>query len=125
MKSSRASDALPPIVAVRRRPLRKKTFLGGLIASRNGSLVFDCTIKDISEEGAKVKLAGADMGLKHLYLIVPARQIVHECQVMRSQCNEHGLKFLASYRLEMLQSTDLLFLKRLLVERLPRASVAA
>jgi PilZ domain len=45
--------ATPP---ERRRASRKRTLLKGKLGYKNGSFAADCTIKDVSEAGAKVKV---------------------------------------------------------------------
>jgi hypothetical protein len=112
------------VVVQRRRQLRKKTFLGGMIVSSDGALVVDCTIRDLSESGARVRIPNSLIVPERAFLIVSRRETAYEVAVVRSRGDELGLKFIASYSLDDLSGKNLTFLRRLAVERLPRMNIA-
>jgi hypothetical protein len=115
---------LPPLITERPRPARKKSFLGGLAVSRDGKFAIDCTIRDLSEGGAKVKIAKGHLVPEHFYLLISSRMMAHEALITWVRGNEFGVKFLAGYSFETMQTADLQFLRRIMAERLPRNSVA-
>jgi hypothetical protein len=121
---SKESQQQSSVAVQRRRQLRKKTYLGGMIVSTDGALVVDCTIRDLSESGAKIRISSRQLIAERAYLIVSGREIAHEVAVVRSRGDELGLKFVASYSLEDMSSKNLMFLRRLVVERLPRMNIA-
>jgi hypothetical protein len=106
-----------------RRHDRRKTLLRGLVVSRDGSLVTDVVIRDLSESGAKLVLANGEVIPERFYLIVSGRNCALEAAVVRVQSNQVGLSLGAMHTLETLQGAQWTFLRALIVERLPRPSV--
>jgi hypothetical protein len=118
-------SGLPPAVVVqRRRQLRKKTFLGGIIVSCDGTRTVDCVIRDLSDNGARIKVPSRQPIPKRAYLIISGKEAAYEIMVVRSLTDEFGLQILATHAGEELKRPDLTFLRRLVVERLPRAHIA-
>ena len=115
---------LPPVVDQKRQAARKKTFLGGVSISRDGACTINCTIRDISESGAKIKVASGQVIPTRGYLIVTGRDVLHETLVAWARRDEFGLKIVATHPLASLDTPELRGLRRLLVEKLPRTSVA-
>ncbi len=113
-------EELPPIVADRRAP-RRKALLSALAVSRDGSRTVECAIREISASGAKLQVPKDQVIPAHFYLLVGTKDLMHEAAVIWVGAKEIGLKFLNTYRSEELIQPDMQFLRRLLVERLPRA----
>ena len=66
MAQSNSAD-LPPRVVNQRKAARKRTLLGGKVVYGDGQTVRDCTIRDISETGARIAIAkGEEIGRAHV-----------------------------------------------------------
>ncbi len=54
------SGGLPAVInwSERREHLRRKTLLSGKVAFNNGWGALDCTVRDLSDGGAKIRLGG-------------------------------------------------------------------
>ena len=124
MSPSDAAENVPPAVSERRKPSRRRTFLGALAVSRNGAHTIECTIRNLSEQGGRIGIAKGQAIPKHLYLIVSGRAIAYEAVVAWIRTREVGLSFVRPLTLESLKGSELDFLRRLMVEKLPRTSVA-
>jgi c-di-GMP-binding flagellar brake protein YcgR len=103
----------PPPLAERRPKPRKRVIFGGRIVYQNGERHFDCTIRDISETGAKIALKPGVPIPSSVYLIDIRSRIVHEAKVMWNNGREAGLQFLSSFAVAAIEKKELLYLKRL------------
>jgi hypothetical protein len=119
---SEEPEELPPVVADRQQSLRRELSLAGLIVSRDGSHHWDCTVGDLTDGGARIRIAGGEVIPVHGYLIIPGKEITHEAEVVLKRRGVYGLKFLRTLQRTDLDAAELQFLSRLLVERLPRTS---
>jgi hypothetical protein len=106
----------------RRRHDRRKTLLRGVVVSRDGSLVADAVIRELSESGAKLVLADGQVIPERVYLVVSGRNCAFEAAVVRAQSNGAALSLGEMHTLETLTGTQWQFLRRFIVERLPRSS---
>lgn len=112
----------PDLPERRRQSLRRKALLQGLAVSRDGTLTTPCTIKNLSETGAKVEFSRGQVLPERFYLIAAGKNVVHEAVIVRAQVHECGVKFVAAYSLAALREAGLEHVRRLTVERLPRSS---
>jgi hypothetical protein len=110
-------------VTERRRPVRKKSYLRGLTVARDGTWATDCTVRDISEGGAKISVADDQVVPEHAYLVVSKKVAAYEVLVVWARRNEFGLKFVATHPFDSLNSRELQFLRPFVAERVPRGSV--
>ena len=99
---------------VERRPkTRKRVLLTGIIALVDGGRHFDCTIRDLSETGARVVPAkGAQLPLE-FYLINIRDRVAYDAKLVRSDGAEAGIVFKKTFPLSQLNDPALGFLKRL------------
>jgi hypothetical protein len=101
------------------RSPRKRTCLNGkLVFSENASLpdgafTLDCTIRDISEGGAKVILAKRQFLPPDLYLIVVKYCVAHWAKVVWLDFPARGLKFSKTYSMSAPLPDDMQFLRKL------------
>ncbi len=101
------------------RPPRKRTCLNGkLVYSEDASLpdgafTLDCTVRDISEGGAKVVLSRRQLLPADLFLIVVKYGVAHWAKVVWLEFPARGLKFSRTYRLSEPLPDELEFLRKL------------
>ena len=107
-----APEDLPPRVVETRTSPRQRSLLSGKIASRDGSMTVTCTIKDISDTGARVTVPGGLYLPHHVFLIHSRSQMVFEAEVSWMKPPQFGLKFIRTLSREDL-GPDLKFLMRL------------
>lgn len=103
----------PPPLAERRPKPRRRVLLGGRVVYQNGDRHFDCSIRDISESGARITLKPGVPIPSSVYLIDTRSRIVHEAKVMWNNGREAGLQFLNTFAVSSIDNKDLLYLKRL------------
>jgi hypothetical protein len=106
-----------------RRHRRRKTALRGLVVSTDGSIVAEVLIRDLSESGAKIVVLGGQVIPERCYLVISGRKCALEVIVVRTLANEIGLRFSEMHTLDSLRGAEWQFLRRLIVERLPRSNV--
>ncbi len=96
-----------------RRAARKHVLLSGKIASADGAFSFNCTIRDISETGARVAISRGQGLSNSLYLIDLQRRVAHDARVVWQRSPLFGLTFVATYPLSQPLEPNLEFLRRL------------
>jgi hypothetical protein len=102
----------PPRVERRPKP-RKRVLLGGRIVYANGEHHFDCTIRDLSETGARILIPRGQPIPANVYLIETRDRKVHEASVVWNNGREAGLHFSKSFALAEVVDPKLTYLKRL------------
>jgi hypothetical protein len=101
------------------RPQRKRTCLNGkLVYSEDASLpdgafTLDCTIRDISEGGAKVILARRQLLPPDLYLIVVKYCVAYWAKIVWLKYPARGLMFSKTYPLSGPLPDELKFIRKL------------
>lgn len=113
-----ASD-LPPS-ADRRLARRRRTLLGGRVSFDDGAHVFDCTIRDLSDGGARITVPGQQPIAPRVFLINIRDRIVYEAVVAWNRGGQAGLSFEKTMPLANLTDKRLDYLKRLWLERASR-----
>ena len=79
--------------ANRRSQQRTRCLKEGKIIFGNGTFVVDCTIDNISETGAHLRVQGSSPLPKEFLLVEPSRNIVHKAEIMRRTPKGVGIKF--------------------------------
>jgi hypothetical protein len=110
----RDKPELPPM-AERRPAPRRRVIWRGRCAFLDGSRSFDCTIRDLSQSGARISIQGAQMIPQHFYLIDRTNRTVHEVKVAWNNGKQLGLQFLNSFDVDTIKDRELAFLKRLTI----------
>ncbi|MDI1342947.1 MAG: PilZ domain-containing protein [Pseudolabrys sp.] len=77
-----------------RRASRNKSFLRGFVYFGNGPSAVDCTVRDISDTGARLKFVGLPASSETLTLTIPAKGQTFKAKVIWQQSNEIGIAFL-------------------------------
>jgi len=107
-----APEDLPPRVVETRTSPRQRSLLSGKVASRDGAMTVTCTIKDISETGARITVPGGLFLPQHIFLIHSRSPLVFEAEVSWMKAPQFGLRFIRTLSREDL-IPDLKFLMRL------------
>jgi len=102
----------------RRKPVRKKAQLRGLIVLLDGSATHECRIEDVSLAGARIIIAIGREIPEHFYLLVTGKEVAYESKIAWRREHEYGLKIVQTYTMESLRSGPLQFLRRLKVQLL-------
>ncbi len=79
-----------------RRARRPRVLLAGRLAYGPDWLTVDCTIRDLTPEGARLKLAGSAMLSGQITLIEVGSGVSHACEVTWRRLPEIGVRFLSS-----------------------------
>jgi len=101
------------------RPHRKRTCLNGKLvysegaALPDGTFTLDCSVRDISEGGAKVVLARRQLLPPNLYLIVVKYCVAYWAKVVWLKYPARGLKFSKTYPLSAPLPDELKFIRKL------------
>jgi hypothetical protein len=101
-------------MAERRPAPRSRVLLTGILCYENGAHSFRCTIRDLSETGARVTLPPNLVVPKPVYLIDLRSRLAYQAERMWSDHKWAGLKFLRRIELDRLEDKSLTYLKRLL-----------
>jgi hypothetical protein len=100
---------LPPRGVDQRRSPRRRTLLAGKVVFGEGQSV-SCTIRDISESGAKIRLAGGACIPSRVFLIERRTATAYEARVSWIKAPDFGLTFVTSYSLEPKLPAELRYL---------------
>ena len=111
---------LPPPADRRRPDPRRRTLLGGRVAYNDGANVFDCTIRDLSDSGARITVPGQQPIARDVFLINIRDRVVYKALVMWNRGGQAGLSFQEKLPLADLTDKRLDYLKHLWLERASR-----
>ncbi|HEX3486259.1 MAG TPA: PilZ domain-containing protein [Micropepsaceae bacterium] len=106
-------DVPPPRVVEGRRSPRKRTLLGGKVIYGDDNRVRDCTIRDISQKGARIALAQGEIIPTSVFLLDRRNATVHEAKVTWIKAPNFGLRFVNSYSLDSELPPELQHIKRI------------
>jgi len=105
------SADLPPRVVNQRKTPRKRTLLGGKVIYGDGQQVRDCTIRDISETGARIAIAKGEVIPTRVFLIDRRTPIAYEATVSWIKVPDFGLTFVKTHSLKGEVPPELDYLK--------------
>ena len=77
----------------KRSQQRNRCLKEGKIIFGNGTFVVDCTIDNLSETGAHLRVQGSSPLPKEFLLVEPSRNIVHKAEIVRRTPKGIGVKF--------------------------------
>jgi hypothetical protein len=106
------SADLPPRVVNQRQASRKRTLLGGKVVYGDGQHVRDCTIRDLSETGARIAIPKGEVIPTRVFLIDRRTPIAYEATVSWIKAPDFGLTFLRAHSLKGDIAPELDYLKR-------------
>ena len=79
----------------KRRAVRRRVLKAGVIAFKNHQSTLNCTVRDISANGARLRVEGLMYAPDTFDLMVVVDGFEAECQVVRRSGNELAVRFLA------------------------------
>jgi hypothetical protein len=106
-----ANDAPPP--AERRPKGRKRVLLTGIVAYAHGAHSFHCTIRNLSETGARLGLGDNTQFPSDFHLINIRDRIVYDAKLVWNKGSEIGVTFKAATPLDAITDPALAFLRKL------------
>ena len=110
--NERAKLDLPPLADRRPNP-RKRVLFGGVVVHDQGSYSFNCKIRDLTAEGARIAIPAGQALPSEIYLINLRNQTCHKSKVIWLRGAEAGLTFLSSFDLQTTTDPALGYLKRI------------
>lgn len=121
----RDSPAKTPGVADQRSSARRRVLLGGRLVYSEADLTVACSIRDLSQSGARVKVTGPVALPSKVHLIELRTGQAFECEVAWRNMPELGLRFLRAFDLNDGDPKTHFMLKRIWKESLARTAVLA
>ena len=106
-----ANDVPPP--AERRPKGRKRVLLTGIVAYGLGAHSFHCTIRNLSETGARLAVGNNAQFPSDFYLINIRDRVAYEAKVVWNKGSEIGVTFTHTKPLAGITDPALAFLKQL------------
>lgn len=100
-------------MAERRPQARKRVLLTGIIAYGNGANSFPCTIRSLSETGARLGVGNSAQFPSDFYLINIRDRVVYEVKLVWNKGTEIGVTFKSTIALGGITDPALAFLKQL------------
>ena len=97
-----------------------RVLMEGKLTYALGARSIDCTIRDLSDTGARVRLAGAEPMPEQVVLIQMRSGVAFDATVAWSRDRDLGLTFTGSHRLDEDCPPAMAPLRRLWLEHLPR-----
>jgi len=89
-----------------RKSGRPRVLLAGRLIHGDAGLTIDCTIRDRTESGARLKLSGPAVLPPRMTLIEIGSGVAHECEITWKRFPEIGVSFLSSTSLKQTVSED-------------------
>ncbi len=109
--------------ADKRRAPRVRALLGGRLAYGGGYFTLECLVRDMSADGARIKIPEGQAVPPNLYLLELRSGVVHEARVAWRRLPEVGLEFVRTCSLTDLENPDLQTLRRLWTESRERSGI--
>ncbi len=106
-----------PPVAERRPKSRRRALLGGMVVHSGGRFSFPCTIRNISEDGARIAFKKGQMMPSDFFLVDTWAGQGHRAHIAWVTANEAGLSFTTSFDMNAITDPALGYLKRMWEQR--------
>ncbi len=90
MTMASAIDA--PAIERRQAP-RRRTLKSGIVIYGGYLFMLDCSVRDLSTEGARLRFAMGTLVPRRFVLLLPSAGLVFEAMVVRRQGSEVGVHF--------------------------------
>ena len=103
----------PPPIAERRPKSRRRVLLTGIIAYDDGAHSFHCTIRNLSDSGARLAVGGSTLLPPDFYVINIRDRVAYDAKLVWNKSSEIGVTFKAVIPLASITDSQLAFLKRL------------
>ena len=109
---NKAIDLPPP--AERRQPKpRRRVLLSGLVTWSDGARSFQCTIRNLTDNGARISLPPGQTVPTNIHFINVRERTAHEALVVWNNGSDAGIAFVKTYSLANLNEPKLEYLNRL------------
>ena len=119
MTSGSGGRSMQP--STERRPnRRKKVLLTGIITYADGAHCFDCTIRDLSETGARLAVGKNAQFPSNFYLINIRDRVAYDAQLIWNDGAQIGISFKKPISLSHCADPSLSYLKRLWLSKATR-----
>ena len=93
-----AKEIEPQLSEERRRHARRRVLKGALVAFDAHNSVFECQVRDLSDEGAKLTL-GSTLGVPdHFDLLIPSQQRIAPARIVWRTEHELGAAITGPWR---------------------------
>jgi hypothetical protein len=122
VSTSRTGDRSGPAGEEVRQAERRRALLGGMIVSSDGRQSLGCTVRDISESGARILLPHTAMVPGRLFLLTSRQPTAWDARIVWRNATQAGLAFAGEHTLSPDMGGGLQFLWRLYLELGPRVS---
>lgn len=110
---------LPPL-AERRPARRNRVLLAGILVYDEGRHSFRCSIRDLSDTGARISIPKGQLIPKHVCLINVRTRTAHIAELAWAGESTAGLRLVRAIDLDKSVDIDLAYLKRILDAVSPR-----
>ena len=90
----------------KRLAARQRSFLRGYVHFGNSPSAVDCTVRDISDTGARLKFSGAPLATDTLTLNIPVKGQTLNAQVKWRCADEIGVVFVAAPAIGIAHAND-------------------
>ncbi len=100
----------------KRQGTRRRVLLSGKIVYRDGAVSLDCTILDLSDSGARIRIARNQAVPSRFYLINIRNRSVYDAIVAWLNPPQAGVRFAAVYQLGSDLPVELGYLRKLWLE---------
>jgi hypothetical protein len=117
---AKASPAPAPRPKDGRSAKRNRVLMDGTVVYAQGARSIDCSIRDLSEAGARVRLSGPEPMPEQVMLIHMRTGTGYEATVAWARDRDLGLTFIAAHRLDENCPPTMAPLRRLWLARQPR-----
>jgi hypothetical protein len=77
---------------------RLRVLKSGKIVSKDYKAIFDCTVRDISETGAKLKCANPAMMPSEMLFVLPSENTMREAKIVWRKPDTIGIQFTSEVR---------------------------
>ena len=84
---------MPQDMPNKRAQQRNRCLKEGKIIFSNGNFVVDCTIDNLSETGAHLRVLGSAPIPKEFLLLEPSRAVMHKAEIVRRTQKGLGVRF--------------------------------
>lgn len=100
---------------------RRRALLGAMIVARDGTSSSHCTVRELSDGGARIEVPRATIVPSKLYLLTSRRAAAVEAQIVWRNATQAGLKLGTVLELSPKMNSDMQHLWRLYLELRPRS----
>jgi hypothetical protein len=102
------------------RAPRRRTLYAGLLIHGAAGLTTDCAVRDLSDEGARLRMKATTLLTTPIILLLPSLNVAHEVTVAWQTGPEVGVRFLRELNLHSPASDQDKVARRLWLERCAR-----